>query len=197
MSSNALASAAGVAAPEFEKAQLYLRQTQDGAIGATKGLSEAQWNFKPAPDRWSIAEILEHVIFVQERVLGPMREQLAAAPPPPSDYDREQIDAIVLHQFPDRLSKIPSPEFLHPTGRWAPSEALDRMVRNCACMNELLESAPDLRQHAIEALPLKLISQGKYKFMDGYQWLLAAAAHTERHTKQILEVKAHVNFPEP
>jgi hypothetical protein len=31
--------------------------------------------------------------------------------------------------------------------------------------------------------------------MDGYQWVLATAAHTERHTKQILEVKSDPNFP--
>jgi hypothetical protein len=31
--------------------------------------------------------------------------------------------------------------------------------------------------------------------LDGYEWILAAAAHSERHTKQILEVKADPNFP--
>jgi hypothetical protein len=31
---------------------------------------------------------------------------------------------------------------------------------------------------------------------DGYQWLLAVASHTTRHTGQILEVKAHPNFPQ-
>ena len=31
--------------------------------------------------------------------------------------------------------------------------------------------------------------------MDGYQWILTAAAHVERHTKQMLEVRADPNFP--
>ena len=31
--------------------------------------------------------------------------------------------------------------------------------------------------------------------LDAYEWVLAVAAHTERHTKQILEVKADANFP--
>jgi hypothetical protein len=30
---------------------------------------------------------------------------------------------------------------------------------------------------------------------DGYQWLLATAAHTERHIQQIREAKADHNFP--
>jgi len=29
----------------------------------------------------------------------------------------------------------------------------------------------------------------------GYEWILFIAAHSERHTKQILEVKADPNFP--
>jgi hypothetical protein len=58
-----------------------------------------------------------------------------------------------------------------------------------------LQSTPDLREHALEAPPLKVVTNGAYLWMDGYQWILAAAAHTERHTKQILEVKANPEFP--
>ena len=32
--------------------------------------------------------------------------------------------------------------------------------------------------------------------LDAYQWLLFISAHSERHTKQILEVKADPNFPQ-
>jgi hypothetical protein len=31
--------------------------------------------------------------------------------------------------------------------------------------------------------------------MDGYEWVLTAGAHTDRHTRQILEVKADPRFP--
>jgi hypothetical protein len=179
---------------EKEQARLYIQQARDGAIGATRGLSEAQWSFKPAPDRWSIAEILEHVVFVQERVLGPIWEQLAAAPPAPGGYDREQVDSIAMHRFPTRLTRFPAPEFALPNGRWTHSEALERLAANSAGLIERLESWPDLRAHALEAAPLKAVSQGKYQWMDGYQWLVTAAAHTERHTKQMLEVKASPDF---
>ena len=58
-----------------------------------------------------------------------------------------------------------------------------------------LESRPGLRQHVIPAAPLKAVSKGAYEVMDGYQWILAAAAHTERHTKQMLEVMAEPGYP--
>ena len=31
--------------------------------------------------------------------------------------------------------------------------------------------------------------------LDGYQWILLLSAHSERHTKQIEEVKADPGFP--
>jgi hypothetical protein len=181
---------------ELEQAHLYLQQTREGVLGATKGLSEAQWKFKPAADRWSIAEIVEHIVIVEERVLGPIRDELATAPAAPADYDYKLVDAIVINQFPNRLAKFPAPEFVHPAGQVAQSEAFDRLLKNYTRLIDYLESTPDLRQHAVAAPPLKGVSKGDYGLMDGYQWILAAAAHTERHTKQILEVMADANFPE-
>jgi hypothetical protein len=43
----------------------YLEQTRDGVVAAVKGLSGAQMKFKPAPDRWSVAEILEHIALAE------------------------------------------------------------------------------------------------------------------------------------
>lgn len=182
-----------VASTDVDHARLYLQQTQTGVAGATQGLSPAQWKFKPAPDRWSIAEIIEHMVLAQEFMLGPVQEQLAKAPPA-ADRDTKAVDATIINLLPDRTTKFHAPDFLEPTGRWTPAVAMDRLRRNLGQMSAGLDS-PDLRQHAVDALPLKAISKGEYDKMDGYQWILAAAAHTERHTKQILEVRADANFP--
>jgi hypothetical protein len=182
-----------LATSDLEEARLYMNQTRHYVVGATRGLSDAQWKFKPAPDRWSILEIVEHMVAVQERVLGPIWERLANAPASPGDRDYKQVDRLVLYQFPNRLNRFPSPE--QPTGLWEPAVASDRLLKNYGRLGEYLESAPDLRQRVLESRPLKAVSEGLFDSMDGYQWLLAAAAHNERHTKQILEVKADPNFP--
>src|SRR5262245_47593986 len=57
-----------VAPSEREKAFRYLEETRTGVADAVKGLSEAQWKFKPAPDRWSIAEVVEHLAVVEDLV---------------------------------------------------------------------------------------------------------------------------------
>src|SRR5262249_12878091 len=53
-----------------EKALTYLAETRKGVIDATKGLTEAQWKFKPAPDRWSAAEVVEHLVLIEDMVHG-------------------------------------------------------------------------------------------------------------------------------
>lgn len=179
---------------ELEQGQLYLKQTRSYVVGATKGLSDAQWKFKPAPDRWSIAEIVEHMVVAQELLLGPLRDQLAKAPAVSTGHDPKQVDAMVMDRMPDRLVKFQAPEILQPTGRWTPAVSLERLQKNYKMIEEYLQT-PDIRQHAIEALPIQAMSKGAINTMDGYQWVLAMAAHVERHTKQILEVKADPNFP--
>ena len=178
---------------ELDRARLYLDQTKCGIVGAIKNLSGPQWKFKPSLDRWSTAEIVEHIIFVQERVLGPLRDKLDKAPATPAHPDYRQVDDIVIYQFPNRLTKFPTPA--QPVGDLARSQALERVLTNYARLKEYLETTPGLRNRAVEAPPLKAVSNGAYDAMDGYQWILAAAAHTERHTKQVLEVMADTGFP--
>jgi hypothetical protein len=180
---------------DLERALLYLEQTRCCVVGAIRGLSDAQWNFKPAPDRWSIAEILEHMIAVQEFVLGPVRAQLAASPASFDERDYGQVDEIVVNRFPNRLNKLQAPEPLHPVGQWVPAVLSERLLSNHGLLIEYLESTPDLRRHVLESPPLKAITKGAFESMDGYQWVLGTAAHNERHTKQILEIKADADFP--
>ena len=62
-----------------EKGLRYLAETRNGVVEATKGLSDAQWKFKPGPDRWSIAEIVEHLALVENFLLENVRPQLASS----------------------------------------------------------------------------------------------------------------------
>jgi uncharacterized damage-inducible protein DinB len=170
-----------------EKAAQYLQQTRDGVVEATKGLSEAQMKFKPAPDRWSAAETLEHITLAEDFLLLNAKDKIMKAPAGTADRDTAKIDALVLAMVPDRTQKRQAPGPLVPTGRWTPAETLDHFLKSRAQTVEFLESTPDLREHVADS-PLG-------QPMDAYEWLLFIAAHSQRHTKQILEVKADPNFP--
>ncbi|HTX37823.1 MAG TPA: DinB family protein [Bryobacteraceae bacterium] len=176
-------------------ANAYIDQTRNGLIAAVQGLSEVQWTFQPAPECWSIAQILEHIVVTQEVVLDSLLPRLAGAPPAPANHNPDVVDALIVTRFAERSRKFQGPKAVLPAGRWTPAECLSRLDANCVRLHQYLEATPGLREHAVESLPLKAISDGAYQFMDGYQWMLAMAAHTQRHTLQILEVKADANFP--
>jgi len=170
-----------------DKGVQYLQQTRDGVGAAVKGLSEAQLKFKPGPDRWSVAETLEHIALAEDFIFGNVTDKIMKAPAGDPGRDTMKIDAGVLAMIPDRSHKAQAPPPLVPTGRWTPTETLEHFLKSRAKTIEFMQSTPDLRQHVVDS-PLG-------QPLDAYEWLLFIAAHSERHTKQILEVKADPNFP--
>jgi len=176
-----------VTTAEREKGLRYLEETRIGVIEATKGLSEAQWKFKPAPDRWSIAEIVEHIALVEEIVIQNVCAQFANAPAGAAGRDPQPVDQLILAKVPDRSTKYQAPPPIRPTGRWTPNEALQHFLAARIETDAFLRSSQDLRGH--------VVNHPVFGALDGCQWVLAAAGHAERHTKQILEVKGDPNFP--
>jgi uncharacterized damage-inducible protein DinB len=184
------AKAQDVSQEEKDRAVAYLESTKKGVVDATKGLSDAQWNFKPGPDRWSIAEVVEHLAAAEDLIRGMTEEQVMKSPAiaPRDPAELKKIDADVLAQVPDRSHKVQAPEPLKPTNRFgSPDEAEKHFLESRATTEEFVKTTADLRAHAADSpMGVKL---------DGYEWVLLIAAHSERHTKQILEVKADPNYP--
>src|SRR5579859_2673189 len=65
---------------EKERAIQYLESTKRGVLESVKGLSDAQWNFKAGPDRWSIAQVMEHIAAAKDFIRGMDAEQVMKAP---------------------------------------------------------------------------------------------------------------------
>jgi hypothetical protein len=176
-----------VTAAEKEKTLQYLEKTKQGVLDATKGLSDAQWNFKPGPDRWSIAQCMEHIAAAEDYIRGLVVEKVMLAPAVPG-RDVKATDEAVLAKVPDRSTKAQAPEPIVPTNRYGtPDAAVTHFVESRAKTEDFLKTTPGLRDHAVDS-PMGTK-------MDAYEFVLLIAAHSERHTKQILEVKADPNYP--
>ena len=177
-------------ADERDAAVKHLQTTHDAFLQSISGLSEKQWRFKPAPDRWSVAEVAEHITVAESAILGMVQKQVMASPAAPEKRAEVQgKDQIILEKVPDRSHKAQAPEFLKPTNRWANREELTKAFEEERKTTEdyVKTTNDDLRDHFG---PHPMLGP-----MDGYQWILLISAHSERHTKQILEVKADPNFP--
>ncbi len=172
---------------EKDKALQYLETTKKNVLEATKGLSEAQWNFKSAPDRWSVAQVMEHIAASEDYIRGMLKEKIMMAPAGEAGRDAKKTDDAVLAMVPDRTTKAQAPEPLVPTNRFgSPEGSIKHFVETRAATEDFLKASTGLRDHVADS-PI-----GK---LDGYEFVLLIAAHSERHTKQINEVKADPNFP--
>ena len=175
---------------ERERAIEYLKQTQKDFLASIEGVSEAQWKFKAAPDRWSIAETAEHIGLAEQLIWDRISGKIMKSPPAPEK--RAEVkgkDEVILTKVPDRSQKAQAPEQLRPTGKWATKQAL---VKDFESTREkeisyVAETKDDLRSHFDDHPFLKT--------MDAYQWILLNGAHCKRHTLQIQEVKTDPNYP--
>ena len=177
-------------ATEREAALKSLQATHDAFLQSIAGLSEKQWKFKPAPDRWSIAEVSEHIAVSESMIFGMVQGKVMTSPATPEK--RAEVvgkDETILKMVPDRSHKVQAPEFLKPTNRWATQAELTKAFEDSrkATMDYIRATNDDLRDHFG---PHPLLGP-----LDAYQWILLISAHSERHTRQIEEVKADPNFP--
>src|SRR5215467_7153905 len=93
-----------------------LQDSQKEYLSYVENVSEAQWNWKPGPDRWSVGETAEHILLAEGRFFGAMERALAA----PSNPDREKRTAgnaeLLERALLDRSHKAVSPESIRPQG---------------------------------------------------------------------------------
>jgi hypothetical protein len=173
---------------ERDAAVKYLEETRENFLRSISGLSEEQWNYKPAPDRWSVAEVAEHIALSESLILNLVTERVMKAPaarPPVGAPD----DEAIIKAIEDRTGRFQAPEMLRPTGKWATREALEKDFAEARARTiaYVRETQDHLRAHSAPHPVLKTI--------DAYQWLLLLSAHSARHTSQIEEVKAAPGFP--
>ncbi len=149
--------------------------------------TEAQWNYKPAPDRWSVAECAAHIIAAEQY----FRDNIAGAlksPALPAAQQSTAGDAVIAKMVRDRSTRFQAPAAIEPTGKVVPkAQAVKDFEATRARTLEYVRTTQDpLREHGAGTPP---------NVTTAYQLVLMLSGHTERHTAQLLEVKASPGYP--
>lgn len=164
----------------------YLHSSQKQLLDAVDGLTPAQWKFKAADDKWSVGEVLEHLVLAEKGLFAATKK---TADSPAGQAPATKVsDETILKALPDRSQKFKAPPDFVPKGIYATSAAGATAFKEArgTTLDWARTTNIDLRQH-FQASPL-----GE---LDSVQWILFIAAHNERHVAQILEVKADAKFP--
>jgi len=175
------------ATADREAAVTHLERTRATFLKSIEGLTDAQWTFKSAPDRWSIAEVAEHIALSESLILGMVQTKMMQVPGPTPE---ERIaDDTMLAGLVDRTSKFQAPEVLKPVNKWATKDALAKDFNTARdnTVQFVKTTTEDLRAHG-GPHPV-------FKMLDVHQWILMISGHSERHTLQIEEVKTSAGYP--
>lgn len=163
-------------------------------LDSLAGVSQKQWVYKAGPDRWSIQETAEHLAAAEPFLRGLITEQIMKSPANPElAAQRAPSNAAMNEQIvkalQDRTQKATAPEPIQPKKLYTtPADAIGAFNKERdTTLDYIRKTQDDLRVHFFKG--------PTGQDMDAVQWMLLLAGHTERHTAQILEVKASPGYP--
>jgi hypothetical protein len=167
-----------------------LQASQQAVVDTVKGLTPEQMTFKPGPDRWSVAECVEHLAATEPMLFGFIQGKVLKTAPA-SEADRAKAsgkDTGIMTMVTDRSKKFQAPAEIRPTGRWTGKDALLKAFEDARAktIDWAKTTQDDLRAH---------VMSGPGGELDGFQWIMYLSGHSRRHLGQIKEVMASANFP--
>jgi uncharacterized damage-inducible protein DinB len=178
--------------PRLAELLAYLDAQRSRVLGAAAELPAEKWGQRPAPDRWSVAEVYWHLQRVEQGVAKLIRKRATEARAqgiPLEDDASSKLGALDGRNVADRSRPIVAPPQVSPNE--VPSA---EMVQQ-----QLEESRQLLRAAVAEADGLAL---GRVMHphpvlgeIDLYQWILFVGQHEERHAAQITEAAKAVSHP--
>jgi len=166
-----------------------MKDTKADLMKSTKGLSETQLNFRAAPDKWSVKECVFHIALSEKNLWDLVETSLKQPANPEKRSEIKMTDEQLVKMMEDRSFKVKTSESFEPkNATWKNiDEALDyfKDLRG-EHIKYIKNTTEDLRNHVVK-MP--------FGSLDCYQVCLMMASHSNRHTQQLNEVKADVNFP--
>lgn len=178
----------GITGKERKDAVEYFKETRKFLEKETKGLSEAQLNWKPADSVWSVANCIEHIALSEQNLFDWAMQTLKEPADPSKRSEVKATDDDIKNMVSDRSVKRKAREGFIPTGQFGNAAGSLKVFneRRENLIRFMKTTDADLRNH---------FSQSPAGMIDAYQILLLLSAHTRRHTLQIVALKAMPGFP--
>jgi hypothetical protein len=168
---------------ERQRLIAHLDMTERWLNDEVSRLSPAQLAFRPAPDGWSIMQVVDHLVLVGPIYWQDLQRAMTA---PPSTTARSGSDVDILWYGIDRTNREKAIPSEVPKGELRDvRQGLDAIRRQHAQLKQYIKTtSDDLRSHVVER-----------QRSDAYQWALLISTHEQRHILQIREIKADPKFP--
>src|SRR5438552_19117656 len=91
---------------ERKTATSLLKDTKADVLKSVKGLSDAQLNFKAAPDRWSVKECMYHIAISEKNLWDMLEGSMKTAANPEKRSEIKVTDDQLIKMMEDRSNKV-------------------------------------------------------------------------------------------
>ena len=163
----------------------------------THGLSDAQFNWKPEPGRWSMAECITHLNIVNGGDLAPLESAIVAGRASNRTGEGPFTYGFLARKFvatmePTSKRKIKAPKSYVPPSHAGKDETVKEYRRIAAELRRLAKSADGLHLARIKtSMPaLPAVLRPFLKMPLGAR-LHVITAHDRRHLSQAEQVRDH------
>ena len=153
---------------------------------AVDGIPRNLRETRPAPDRWSVAEVLEHLGRVEVGLTRLLTKRLAEADATsafqPDAETSSVVETINNELLVDRRHKVTAGERVAPTGGIDADAAWSALQTSRTDLNALVRSY-DGRDISSVMLPHPVLGP-----INAFQWFVFIGTHEARHANQIAEI---------
>src|SRR6266852_3042926 len=138
-------------APERAKVLNWLEDSRKQFLAATDAVSDAQWRWKPGPDRWSVGEVAEHIVLAEASQFAKVKAALAAPATPDWEAKTKGMTETIEMVMAPRLGKAQAPEPIVPGGNMTRAQARERFQSQRAeILKFARETEAPLKEHLAE-----------------------------------------------
>jgi uncharacterized damage-inducible protein DinB len=175
--------------PRIEEVLNYLDTERSALREAVELVSPELRDQAPGPDRWSVAQVLQHLAIIEKRIAMGMTKWIAEARAGGTEPEAETssvINSLPLQLIADRSQRRSAPEEVRPSGdidaasAWTALEQTRAALRAAILAGDGLALSKVVQPHPVLG-PINL-----------YQWALFVGSHETRHTGQVREIAAQL-----
>jgi uncharacterized damage-inducible protein DinB len=176
--------------PRLEEVLGYLDSERADLRDAVELVPAELRDQQPGPDRWSVAQVLQHLVMIEKRIAMGMTKWVGDARAGglgPEAETSSVLSSLDLGLIADRSKRHSAPEQVRPTGdldaasAWTALEKTRSALRAAVLPGDGLALSEVIHPHPVLG-PINL-----------YQWLLFVGSHETRHTGQVREIAGELN----
>ena len=161
----------------------HLEMTGSWLVDEVDNLSQEQLTFRPAPEVWSIMEVIEHLVVVGPIYWNDLQKALQGRPTKRVLTSRDED--ILWYGIDRTRREVAIPSERSPGNVRDISTAMKMYRTQHAQLLEYVRATKDdLRSYLVDR-----------QLCDAYQWALLISTHEQRHILQIREIKSHSRYP--